>query len=82
MHRRYLIIPITLTGSIDYTEVDNIETKVSTDGTETYVRYESGSRPSFYSSSYTELDINNAYTLFKSNEWGLAPDIEILRTDL
>ena len=56
-NRRYLIIPTSVTGSVDFNQVHETSAdtlRLSIDGSQTFVKYESGSRPSIYSNSYSE----------------------------
>ena len=71
-NRRYLIIPTTITGSINFNEVH--ETSVDTlrlniSGSQTFVKYESGSRPSIYSGSYSEYTHTEILTILTGSEW-------------
>jgi len=71
-NRRYLIIPTSITGSIDFNEV--FETSVDTlrlniSGSETFVKYNSGSRPSIYSDSYSEYTHSEILSVLTGSEW-------------
>ena len=71
-NRRYLIIPTSITGSINFDEVH--ETSVDTlrlniSGSQTFVKYESGSRPSIYSDSYPEYTHSEILSILTGSEW-------------
>ena len=71
-NRRYLIIPTSITGSINFNEV--FETSVDTlrlnvSGSETFVKYNSGSRPSIYSDSYSEYTHSEILSVLTGSEW-------------
>jgi hypothetical protein len=72
-NRRYLVIPTSLTSSIDFNEVmeTSIETlRLSMDGTQTFVKYDiTNGRPSIYSESYTEYTHDSILELLSSEEW-------------
>ena len=71
-NRKYLIIPTSVTSSIDFTEVEetSIDTlRISNDGVYTFVKYNSGSRPSIYSSEYTELNYTEIINYLTGSKW-------------
>lgn len=71
-NRRYLIIPTSITGSVDFNQVHetSAETlRLSVDGTQTFVKYESGSRPSIYSDSYSEYTHSEILSVLAGSEW-------------
>ena len=71
-NRRFLIFPTSVTESIDFQEVyeTSIESlRLSNDGSKTFVKYDSGSRPGFYSSSYEEMTYNEIIPLLTSSAW-------------
>jgi len=71
-NRKYLIIPTSVTSSIDFTEVEetSIDTlRLSNDGAYTFVKYNSGSRPSIYSTEYTELSYNQILNYLTGSNW-------------
>lgn len=78
-NRRYLIIPTSITGSIDFTQVHetSAETlRLSVDGTKTFVKYDVNvvdgvvyGRPSIYSNSYTEYTHEQILTVLATEEW-------------
>lgn len=83
--RKYLIIPLSISSSINFEEVNqyNVTELVSSaDGVNTFVSYDSGSRPSIYSEQYTELDLEDAYIEFSTERWNLGPSIQILHLDI
>lgn len=77
MERRYLIIPVSILDSIDFTEVyeTSIDTvKISQDNLYTFVKYDSGSRPSFYSNSYTEYNPTEFANILTGSNWNCPDD--------
>ena len=79
-NRRYLIIPTTITGSINFNEVH--ETSVDTlrlnvSGSETFVKYESGSRPSIYSVDYPEYTHTEILSILTGSEWTTPMEDEV-----
>jgi hypothetical protein len=83
--RKYLIIPSSISSSINFEEVNQqnvTELISSSDGVNTFVSYDSGSRPSMYNDQYTELDIEDAYIEFATDRWNLGPSIQILHLDI
>jgi len=71
-NRRYLVIPTTITGSIDFNEVleTSIETlRLSVDGTQTFVKYDKDQRPSIYSDEYVEYTHSEILELLSTEEW-------------
>jgi hypothetical protein len=71
--RRYLVIPTSVTSSIDFNEVmeTSIETlRLSVDGTQTFVKYDiSSGRPSIYSEEYTEYTHDGILELLSTSDW-------------
>jgi len=70
--RRYLVIPTSITGSIDFNQVyeTSVETlRISTDGQWTFVKYDVGNRPSIYSSEYTEYTHDEMLNLLTGSLW-------------
>jgi len=58
-NRRYLVIPTTITGSIDFNEVleTSVETlRLSVDGTQTFVKYEVTEVTESYTESYQDTE--------------------------
>ena len=79
-NRRYLIIPTSITGSVDFNQVHetSAETlRLSIDGTQTFIKYESGSRPSIYSDSYSEYTHSEILSILTGSEWTAPMDEEI-----
>jgi hypothetical protein len=77
--RRYLIIPTSITGSIDFNQVHetSIETlRLSVDGTKTFVKYDEGARPSIYSEEYTEYTHSQILEVLSGEEWTSSIEIE------
>lgn len=72
-NRRYLVIPTSITGSINFNEVmeTSIETlRLSIDGTQTFVKYDiTNGRPSIYSESYTEYTHSEILNLLSTTDW-------------
>lgn len=70
--RRYLIIPTSITGSINFTQVHetSVETlRTSVDGAWTFVKYDSGSRPTIYSSEYNEYTYDEILNVLTGSLW-------------
>lgn len=72
-NRRYLVIPTSVTSSIDFNEVmeTSIETlRLSIDGTQTFVKYDiTNGRPSIYSEEYTEYTHTQILELLSTSDW-------------
>lgn len=71
-NRRYLVIPTTITSSIDFNEVleTSVETlRLSVDGTQTFVKYDKDQRPSIYSDEYVEYTHSEILELLSTEEW-------------
>lgn len=72
-NRRYLVIPTSITGSINFEEVmeTSIETlRLSVDGTQTFVKYDiTNGRPSIYSEIYTEYTHSEILDLLSTSDW-------------
>jgi len=71
-NRRYLVIPTTITGSIDFNEVLETSTetlRLSVDGTQTFVKYDKDQRPSIYSDEYVEYTHSEILELLSTEEW-------------
>lgn len=71
-NRRYLIIPTSITGSIDFNQVHetSAETlRLSIDGTQTFVKYEIDSRPDIYSEDYPEYTHSEILSVLTGSEW-------------
>jgi len=71
-NRRYLVIPTTITGSIDFNEVleTSAETlRLSVDGTQTFVKYDKDQRPSIYSDEYVEYTHSEILAIMASSDW-------------
>jgi len=76
-NRRYLVIPTTITGSIDFNEVleTSVETlRLSVDGTQTFVKYDKDQRPSIYSDEYVEYTHSEILELLSTEEWTAPTD--------
>jgi len=76
-NRRYLVIPTTITGSIDFNEVleTSAETlRLSVDGTQTFVKYDKDQRPSIYSDEYVEYTHSEILELLSTEEWTAPTD--------
>lgn len=76
-NRRYLVIPTTITGSIDFNEVleTSVETlRLSVDGTQTFVKYDKDQRPSIYSDEYVEYTHSEILELLSTEEWTTPTD--------
>jgi hypothetical protein len=72
IERRWVVIPTTLTGSIDFSEVlengpDTL--RLSLNGSKTFVKYNVNSKPSFVDESYTELTHAEITELLTTEEW-------------
>jgi len=79
--RIYLVIPTSITGSINFDEIyDTSEEtlRLSADGTKTIVEYNSGSRPSFYSEEYTEYTHSEIKALLFNTEWIIEDDSDCI----
>jgi hypothetical protein len=68
LNRRWLVIPTSITGSIDFSQV--LDTNVSTlrysiDGTETFVKYETNTVTASYTVDYINAETNEtgSYTI-------------------
>lgn len=73
-NRRYLIIPTSVTSSIDFNQVyeTSVETlRLSVDGTKTFVKYDMNSRPSIYSEEFEECTHNQILTILATEEWSV-----------
>ena len=71
-NRRWLVIPTSLTSSIDFSEVyeTSIDTlRLSLDGSQTFVKYDEGSRPSIYDPQYTEYNHADILELLSTPAW-------------
>ena len=71
-NRRYLIIPTSVTSSINFDEVyeTSIETlRLSVDGTQTFVKYDVDNRPSIYSDSYSEYTHSEILSILTGSDW-------------
>jgi len=71
-NRRYLIIPTSITESINFNEVyeTSSETlRLSVDGTKTFVKYELPNRPAVYSEEYEELTHSEILEVLSGEEW-------------
>lgn len=71
-NRKYLIIPTSVTSSINFSEVEetSINTlRISNDGVYTFVKYNDSSRPSIYSSEYTELNYAEMINYLTGSNW-------------
>jgi hypothetical protein len=78
-NRRYLIIPTSITGSIDFSQVGetSVDTlRLSVDGTKTFVKYHVGSRPSIYSSDYSEYTHPQILEVLSTEEWTVPMETE------
>ena len=63
-NRRWLVIPTTLTGSIDFGEVlesNSNSLRISLDGSETFVKYEVNVVTASYTSSWEDPDNPGTY---------------------
>lgn len=68
----YLVIPSSITGSIDYSQIienDTVKLGCSKDGLNCIVSYISGSRPSIYNSIYQEYTYSEILTFTGNGEW-------------
>jgi hypothetical protein len=71
-NRRYLIIPTTITESIDFSQVHetSVETlRLSVDGLKTFVKYDLPNRPSVYSPEYPEYTHSEILEVLSGEEW-------------
>lgn len=71
-NRRWLVIPTSLTGSIDFSEVyeTSIETlRLSIDESQTFVKYDVDQRPSIYDPQYTEYTHAEILALLSTEDW-------------
>jgi len=71
-NRRYLIIPTSTTGSINFNEVHETSSetlRLSVDGTKTFVKYDLPNRPSVYSEEYEELTHSQILEVLSGEEW-------------
>lgn len=71
-NRRWLVIPTSITGSINFDEVyeTSIETlRLSIDETQTFVKYDDGQRPSIYDPQYTEYNHADILALLSTEAW-------------
>ena len=71
-NRRYLVIPTSITGSIDFSQV--LETsadtlRLSVDESKTFVKYDVNSRPDIYSAEYQEYTHPEILALLSTEEW-------------
>ena len=79
-NRRYLLIPTSITGSVDFNQVHetSAETlRLSVDGTQTFVKYEIDSRPDIYSEDYSEYTHSEILSILTGSEWTAPMDEEI-----
>ena len=79
-NRRYLIIPTTITGSVDFNQVHetSAETlRLSVDGSKTFVKYEVDSRPDTYSEDYPEYTHTEILSILTGSEWTSPMEDEI-----
>lgn len=70
--KKYLIIPTSITSSIDFDEIyeTSLDTlRVSLDGLHTFIKYDSGSRPSIYNSDYSEYSYNEVVNILTGSNW-------------
>jgi hypothetical protein len=70
-NRRYLIIPASIVGDINFQEV--LETSADTlrfsiDGTLTFIKYDLPNRPSIFSEGYQELNHTEMLNLLSTDE--------------
>jgi hypothetical protein len=78
-NRRYLIIPTSITGSINFSQVGetSVETlRLSVDETKTFVKYDVGARPSIYSEEYPEYTHSQILEVLSGEEWIVPMGIE------
>lgn len=78
-NRIYLVIPTSITSSIDYSEIyetSGSAFRISANGEKTIIKYDSGSRPSFYSSEYIEYTHEGIKQLLMEQEWVIEDEPE------
>ena len=71
-NRKYLIIPTSITGSIDFNQVHETSSetlRLSVDGTKTFVKYELPNRPDVYSEEYEEYTHTQILEVLSGEEW-------------
>ena len=76
-NRRYLVIPTSITGSIDFSQVleTSVETlRLSVDGAKTFVKYDVNARPDIYSAEYPEYNHPDILALLSTEEWTVPMD--------
>ena len=77
-NRRWLVIPTSLTSSIDFNQVleSSADTlRLSVDGTQTFVKYEVNQRPSIYSPEYNEYNHTEILELLSGEEWTIQDEL-------
>ena len=78
-NRRYLIIPTSITGSINFSQVleTSIDTlRLSVDETKTFVKYELPNRPDIYDEEYDELTHDEILEVLNTEEWSPTEEME------
>ena len=78
-NRRYLIIPTSITGLINFSQVGetSVDTlRLSVNGLKTFVKYDVDARPSIYSSEYPEYTHSQILEVLGGEEWTVPMEME------